>query len=157
MKTKRTGWTVFAALVLAAGCGDARRDGSGAIETAGALDAFEMRPGDCFDDSFFDAGEVSDLPGVPCGQPHDNEVYATFDVVGDEYPGQDRIDELADQGCLDRFAAAIGAPYEESVLVFTTLTPSEGSWSERNDREVVCVAYHMELEKLTGSVLGSGM
>jgi hypothetical protein len=144
-------------LLVATGCGDAARDETGAIQTAGALDAFAMRPGDCFDDSFFTAEEVSDLPGVPCVQPHDNEVYATFDVDGEEYPGADRMDELADGGCLDRFEAAIGAPYQESVLVFTTLTPSEASWSERNDREVVCVAYHMELEKLTGSVLGSGM
>lgn len=35
--------------------------------------------------------------------------------------------------------------------------PSKQSWGQRKDREVVCVAYHMELEKLTGSVLGSGM
>jgi hypothetical protein len=115
-----------------------------------------MRAGDCFDDATF-GSEVAEVPAVPCAQAHDNEVYATFDVPGDAFPGQDQLDELAEQGCLDRFAAAIGAPYEESVLVFTTLIPSENSWNRRDDREVICVAYHMELEKLTGSVLGSGM
>jgi hypothetical protein len=36
--------------------------------------------------------------------------------------------------------AAIGATYDESVLVVTTLFPTEASWDRRKDREVVCVA-----------------
>ena len=58
---------------------------------------------------------------------------------------------------MERFEAAIGASYEESVLVIWRLIPTEGSWNLRNDREVLCAAYHMDLEKLTGTVLGSGM
>jgi len=58
---------------------------------------------------------------------------------------------------MERFEAAIGASYEESVLVIWRLIPTEGSWNLRKDREVLCAAYHMDLEKLTGTVLGSGM
>ena len=65
--------------------------------------------------------------------------------------------ELADLGCLERFEKYVGATYEESELAITHLVPSEASWTQINDREVVCVAYHMELEKLTGSVRDSGM
>lgn len=155
MQTLLKAPTLLALTLVAVGCGP-ERDESGAIQSAGSLDAFEMRAGDCFDDSTL-GSEVAEVPAVPCAQPHDNEVYATFDVPGDAFPGEDLLDELAEQGCLDRFAAAIGASYEESVLVFTTLIPSEESWNRRDDREVICVAYHMELEKLTGSVLGSGM
>ena len=86
-----------------------------------------------------------------------NEVYAVFDISESQWPGQARVDELAEQGCLDRFADAIGATYEDSILVIYTLSPTEGSWKQRKDKEVVCAAYHMDLEKLTGSVLNSGM
>ena len=137
------------------GCTPAERNESGEIETAGAVDAFSIRVGDCYNDQTAD--EVSDVPGVPCSEAHDNEVYATFDLSGSEWPGDDEILELGDQGCLERFEAAIGAPYEESILMFTTLVPSRTSWMRGKDREVVCGAYHMELEKLTGTVLNSGM
>lgn len=140
---------------IATAC-DARRDADGVIETSGDLDAFQMQVGDCFDDVLGPAAEISEVPGVPCASLHDNEVYAVFDVAEAVWPGDVRITELADIGCLERFEAAIGAPYQESELVFTTLTPSATSWSEVDDREVVCIAYHMELEKLSGSVLGSG-
>jgi hypothetical protein len=147
------------ALITSAGlaCSPAERGDSGAIETAGSLDAFAMRVGDCFDDRTLGADEVSDVPGVPCTTAHDNEVFAVFDVALDKWPGSDRVNEIGDEECLERFDAAIGAEYEESVLYITTLTPSQGSWDQMSDREVICIAYHMELEKLTGSVLGSGM
>lgn len=148
-----------AALVLAltvVGC-SAARDDSGDIERAGSVDAFSMRVGDCFDDTFFSADEISEVPGVPCSEPHDNEVYALFDIPGDTWPGDDEVEMAADEGCYERFAAAIGASYEESVLMYTTMYPSRESWDRLDDREVICVAYHMETEKLTGSVLASGM
>ncbi len=133
----------------------AERDDDGQITTAGAVDAFEVQVGDCFDDAAFN-GEVSEVPGVPCAEPHDNEVYATFDVTTDSWPGDEAIEEIATDGCYERFQAAIGESYEDSEIDFTTIYPSSGSWKERSDREVICVAYQMELEKLTGSVLGSG-
>jgi len=151
---------IFASLAttsLLVACGDASRDESGQIQSAGAIDAFAMRVGDCFNDSFFQQEEVSDVSGVPCTDPHDNEVYALFDIESASWPGQEQVDSLAEEGCFLRFQGAIGASYQESVLMFTTLYPTEESWTRMNDREVICVAYHMETEKLTGSVLQSGM
>ena len=148
--------TTLAALVLA-GCAAERSAETGEIEEAGSVDAFTLRVGDCFDDQIFDTGEVEDVPGVPCSEPHDNEIYAAFDISGTSYPGDEAVGEQADAGCLERFQTAIGAPYEESVLEIFNLTPTQGSWEGRGDREVLCAAYHMEQEKLTGSVLGSGM
>ncbi|MBM4183992.1 MAG: hypothetical protein FJ207_07165 [Gemmatimonadetes bacterium] len=133
----------------------ARRNDAGEITEAGAVSAFEVRVGDCFDDGAFENTEVQELPAIPCSQPHDNEIYATFDIPG-EWPGVERIGELAGEGCLDRFAAAIGKAYEDSEIDLTTIYPTEGSWNQRSDREVICVAYHVDQEKLTGSVLGSG-
>jgi hypothetical protein len=135
----------------------ATRNADGVITGAGTVDAFEAQVGDCFDDGAFESTEVSELPGIPCTEPHDNEVYAAFDLSGDKWLGDDRVQELAYQGCLDRFQQAIGKSYEESVYDFTPIYPSEGSWSRVNDREVLCVGYHMEFEKLTGSIIGSGL
>jgi len=152
--------TLYAAATLVlfnVACSPAERSETGEIETAGSVDAFAMRVGDCFNDQSSLSGEVSDVPGVPCDEAHDNEVYATFDLSMVAWPGDEQANEVADAGCLERFEAAIGATYEESVLMITTLIPSEGSWAQIGDREVVCAAYHMELEKLTGSVMHSGM
>lgn len=148
----------IAGAVVAAAIGyttAAERNTDGEITTAGAVDAFEVRVGDCFDDGAFASSEISEIPGVPCSQPHDNEIYATFDISG-EWPGEERVEELAYEGCYERFAAAIGKGYEDSVIDYTTIHPSEGSWKQRNDREVICVGYHVEFEKLTGSIIGSG-
>ena len=72
------------------------------------------------------------------------------------WPGVDRADEMADAGCLERFREAIGVDYEDSVLVITTLIPTEASWEQRKDREVICIAYHFDWDKLTGTVLNRG-
>lgn len=154
----RSAFGVVAAAVAAAiGISTAaERSASGEITSAGALDAFEVRVGDCFDDEAFASSEISELPALPCAEPHDNEIYATFDVTG-EWPGDERIEEMAYEGCYDRFAGAIGKSYEESVIDFTVIYPSQGSWKQLDDREVICVAYHMEFEKLTGSVIASGL
>ena len=134
----------------------AERNAAGEITSAGVVDAFEIRLGDCFDDEAFESTEISEIPGVPCSEPHDNEVYAVFDVPDGEWPGDERIEELAYEGCFDRFAGAIGKDYENSVIDYTTIHPSEGSWKQRDDREVICVGYHLEFEKLTSSIIGSG-
>ena len=70
----------------------ADRDSSGAIVDAGNIGAFQLRSGDCFNDagfSFEGEEEISSLPGVPCSQPHDNEVYAVFDVSLESDPASD--------------------------------------------------------------------
>ena len=132
----------------------ADRDDTGAIVAEGSVDAFNMRVGDCFDDgSAFDDNEVNSVPGVPCAQPHDNEVYALFDVTETSFPG-DAIAEIAHEGCLARFEGFVGKDYESSSLDIATLYPSRESWQQQNDREVVCVVYDLAANKLTGSVKG---
>src|SRR5687768_8231877 len=94
----------------------ADRDDSGAIVAEGSVDAFQMRVGDCFDDgSAFAGDEVDSVPGVPCVQPHDNEVYAVFNVSSASFPG-DAMAALAHDGCLERFEAFVGRDYESSSL-----------------------------------------
>jgi hypothetical protein len=132
----------------------ADRDDSGAIVSEGSVDAFQMRVGDCFDDgSTFAGEEVNSVPGVPCSKPHDNEVYAVFDVSMTSYPG-DGMAEMAHDACLERFESFVGRDYESSALDIATLYPTRESWNGQNDREVVCAVYDVAANKLTGSVKG---
>jgi len=137
---------------------NADRDDSGAIISEGNVGAFQIQVGDCFDDtSMLDAGEggeVSDLPGVPCARPHDNEVFAVFDVGVASFPEGDAMGELAFESCMNRFQSFVGRDYESSALDIMTLYPSRESWDRKNDREVVCAVYDMEANKLEGSTKG---
>ncbi len=133
----------------------ADRDASGAIVSEGNLDAFSIRLGDCFNNTSTlgtdESGEVSSLPGVPCSDPHDYEVFAVFDVDLESFPGDEAMSDTAFQGCLARFQGFVGREYEESTLDITAMYPSDQSWSIQDDREVVCAVYDMNAGKLTGS------
>jgi hypothetical protein len=140
---------------------EADRDAAGNIIDGGNVDAFTIRLGDCFNDTGTlgtdEAGEVSSLPGVPCSEPHDNEVYAVFDVSFDSFPGDDQMADAAFERCLDHFADFVGVDYESSMLDITALYPSSQSWSMQEDREVVCAVFDMNGEKLTGSAKDSAI
>ena len=141
---------------------NADRDDSGNIISEGQIDAFAMRVGDCFDDTqdIFGAGpagaEVQDLPGLPCSDPHDNEVYAVFDVSFATFPGDQAMLDVATDGCFKRFAGFVGRSFDESILDILPIYPTDASWSQLNDREIICAVYHIDGKKLTGSVKGSG-
>ncbi|MEM7431502.1 MAG: septum formation family protein [Pseudomonadota bacterium] len=132
------------------------RDESGAIVDGGSLDAFDMRVGDCFDDPSEYDDEVFSLPGVPCSEPHDNEVYAVFDVSMSSYPGEDEIGYVAQERCLEYFEGFVGLDYDSSTLDIFPFYPTSESWGQ-GDREVVCAIFDMNTQKLVGSVKGSGI
>lgn len=134
---------------------EADRDSTGAIVGEGSVDAFQVRVGDCFDDSS-SLDEISSLPGVPCSDPHDNEAFAVFDVSVTTYPGDDAMGELANTSCIERFETFVGKDYESSTLDVFTMYPSTDSWTQ-NDREVVCAVYDMNAAKLVGSAKGRSL
>ncbi|WP_075827931.1 septum formation family protein [Cellulosimicrobium sp. CUA-896] len=142
-----------------AGCGllpaaDPVRGDDGAIVEAEAnADVFSITVGDCTNDGDVDATEVSSVEAVPCDEPHDNEVYAAFDVDGDEFPGTDEIQVIADERCLAEFEPFVGISYDVSRLGYWPMTPTESSWGQ-GDREVLCLVFDVDLEKLTGSAEG---
>ncbi len=113
---------------------------------------FSLGVGDCF--GAVTSTEISDVPIVECSEPHEHEVFAVWNV-GDSLPAQ----EAMNQGCLDRFEDAIGAPFSESEIYAFAITPTAESF-EGGDREVICYtaepAADGELAQVTGSVLGSG-
>lgn len=140
---------------------DADRDETGAIVGEGTIDAFSVQLGDCFNEvsslASDEPGDVSSLPGVPCSDPHDYEVFAVFDVSQTEFPGAEAMSNIALDACVERFDAFVGRDYESSELDVTSLYPSPESWSAQNDREVVCAVYDMNGNQLTGTAKGSAM
>jgi hypothetical protein len=147
---------VLVTLLVACGGGPAR-DESGAVVEEGDESVFDLSVGDCFDDPEELEGLVSDLTLIPCDQAHDNEVFALVDHPagdGDAFPGDDAMDTFAEEACLPAFEEYVGLPYEESVFAYYPIKPTEETWAD-GDREVVCVLYEGQLEKLEGSVQGS--
>ena len=155
---------VIAVLVLGIGYAffqfqQASRDDSGAIVSSGNVDAFALQVGDCFNDDIAagDTGEVSNVAGVPCDMPHDNEVYAIFDLPEVEFPGVEEVAGLAADGCLARFEGFVGRDYPSSMLDIFTIYPTPDSWERLDDREVICALFDLNYNKLEGSMLGSGI
>jgi len=132
------------------------RDSSGAIVGGGNVDAFQIRVGDCFDDTGSFEEEVTSVPGVPCSEPHDNEAFAVFDLTVAEFPDEETMADLVSETCLARFESFAGIDYQSSSLEITSMYPTLESW-QQDDREVICAVYDMNANKLVGSAEGRGL
>jgi len=119
---------------------------------------FDLAVGTCFDaaDAALGATEVAQVPIVDCAEPHDNEVYAAFDMTATEFPGFETAEQLAFNECVARFDTFVGVTWEDSELDFTYLYPTDNSWS-RGDREIVCAIHRIDGQKSTGSLEGAGI
>ena len=123
------------------------------LVTACSNNVFDLEVGQCFDDPE-DLTEVGNVEIVDCADPHDNEVYHVFDIPGGDdapYPGSLSVSTSADDGCLAAFPGFVGIDYNSSRYVVSSLQPSEQSWNDIDDREVVCFLFDIDLAKLTGS------
>ncbi len=124
----------------------------GLVAAACSPSILALSIGTCFDDP--DSFEVvEDVPMIDCDSPHDNEVFANVDVTGDDYPGEEAVDNRAFQMCEDKFSSYLGISYAESIYDIGWLNPTAETW-DIGDREVICFAYDLNLEKITGSVNG---
>lgn len=131
----------------------------GALLAACSGNVFDLAVGDCFDDGDMAIGgveELGDVPMVECSEPHDNEVYAVVTVDGDVFPGEQAIQNTADDMCLEAFDGFVGLDYEKSTLDFGWLVPTADTWVA-GDRVVACFVYRMDLEKVTGSLQDTGI
>lgn len=129
-----------------------RDDETSEVTEAGQADVFTVAVGDCFND--VSADEISEVPVVPCDQPHDYEAYSAFDITDDSYPGDDAVTQQATDGCTPAFAAFNGVGYEESTLYLGYLLPTEDSWTAQGDREVLCYIYEENVQT-TGTLQGA--
>lgn len=122
------------------------------ITESGQADVFSIKIGDCLDETAAD--EVTDVPVVPCGDPHDQEVFSEFFLSGDEWPGADVIQSESLERCDAAFATFVGVAWDDSELDWFPFTPTEGSWGQNNDRLVQCVVFD-PAGKTTGTLKGA--
>ncbi|WP_285727161.1 septum formation family protein [Psychromicrobium xiongbiense] len=161
IRTRAARGTAVAAATLTlglalSGCGllnggGADRDPSGAVTAAQTADVFSVKVGDCMDDP--GSGNISSIPAVPCGQPHDFEAYAETSMPSGDYPGQTAINDKSDEFCAAQFKTFIGIDPESSTLGFTSLTPTSSSWKS-GDRLITCLVGEQG-KKTTGSLKGT--
>lgn len=109
--------------------------------------------GDCFDET--DDEIVSDVPTIDCALPHDNEVYAEFDIDRANWPGDDEIFSLADEGCYAPFTTYVGLALEDSALDYTYYVPTQDGWENYDDHAVSCIIFD-PAGKTTGSLIAAG-
>lgn len=108
---------------------------------------FSLRTGQCAD-----AGRsgMSSPAVVSCDQPHDAEVFGTFQLAGHRYPGAAAVQQQADQGCAARLAGYLNPQLSLSSVTESYVYPDAGAWAA-GERTVVCTVRSAS-GQLTGSV-----
>ena len=98
-------------------------------------------------------GSVGEIDTVDCEDSHTLEVFAVYDVEGNDFPGVEEITAEALEGCTgDRFEDYVGVPYAESDIFYDSLAPNEQTWNEADDRTVICFAVSSDRSATEGSV-----
>jgi hypothetical protein len=110
---------------------------------------FRLRAGDCVNSG---PGGISSPTVVPCGQPHDAEVYARFALAGQRWPGDAAIGPQARQGCMARLGGYLNPQLATTVLAESYVFPDQGAWNA-GERTIIC-EIRSTAGKLTGSVRG---
>lgn len=112
--------------------------------------------GDCVNTSDFE-GEVTEIPTVECSEEHDAQVFHLFDMEDGDFPGDDAISTAAEEQCLPAFEEFVDTGYQESSLDINFIGPSQDTWDQADDREVICILYTMDGSTSTESFEGSGL
>lgn len=149
---------VLSVALSGAACTDEpSRDESGEINETEDVDPNALKAGDCFNSPANESDtEVTSLKAVPCDEAHDNEVFHVFDLDAAEFPGDDEVKEMGQQGCEAELEEYVGASAQEAGLLLVPVTPTEDSWNEFEDRTVLCALHKADGSKMTGSLEGTG-
>jgi len=132
-------WVLFigAAVVLYA-VDEPQRSTSGEVVDEGSENFEDVSIGDCIKDAT--EGIKLSVAVTPCNQPHRGEVFALYNMIGTEYPGEDAVLQKANSGCQSRLPDSIlEAPEAKDLSVFVYY-PRDVNWAA-GDREIICIAY----------------
>lgn len=150
--------TVAALGFAVASCSDAAtqddttRDDGGEVVEGGEVGTLSLKVGDCLAEEA--EGEIESVPVVPCSEPHDSELFHSFEIPGDDFPGVDEVQTIAVDTCTEEFESFIGVSYEDSVWDITAVYPTEETWDQIDDREIICGVFPISDEDTTGSARG---
>jgi hypothetical protein len=140
MASGRTERILAGAVLLAlalGGCAAGVRDEAGRVTAPATTDTFSVRVGDCLDK--LPSESTEELSLLPCTEPHYWEAFATATLAGDDFPGTAAVRNQAEDECTRAFTDFVGVTARKSKLELTILTPTKETWTQANDREVVCL------------------
>lgn len=144
---------VIAASALVVGCGsdgaEAPRDSTGQVLAPTTVDALDIHVADCFNNP--GAESVEQVTVVPCDEPHDFEVFYSFQLDDGPYPGDEEVQKEWFDGCLAEFEAFVGTKFDESALDVSAIYPTEQTWNDLKDREVLCSVTAIDGTRRTGT------
>jgi hypothetical protein len=141
-----------------AGEDNSTRDEAGAVIEEGEVGAFRIRLGDCIAE--LTEGDFESVQAVPCDDPHASEVFGAFNMdgaKGSPYPGSAMVQQAYAEGCLELFEPFVGRDFSTSKYDVSAVTPTEGSWTEFDDREILCLITNVDGSPLIGSAEGTGL
>lgn len=126
------------------------RSESGEITGGGRIRPSELRVGDCVKE--LDQGRITQVPVVPCAEPHQGEAVYELFLMGAGYPGEDTVIEDAEDRCAEEIPDPVVEQADDRFVLFY-LYPGEREW-EDGDRQVLCLLLS-EGDPVSGSfVLG---
>jgi len=116
------------------------------LRDLGLVSVYALAPGDCVANETL--ADVVSLDLVDCVQPHWYEAFATTSLDGDNFPGDDAVEDVAGGYCQGQFATYSSS--DDSSLLLESAGPTEFTWTELGDRLLVCLV--TSSSERTGSV-----
>lgn len=153
--------TIAAAGALLSGCSLLGQvdNLTGGDTTAGDDDVFSIKVGECFNDETPEGETVSEVAKVDCAEPHIWEAYKSIIIEDGDgtYPGETVVTDRAQADCKTAFEDFVGISYDDSTLYLSYYYPTEETWTQINDREILCIVTTADdyATKTTGSLAGA--
>ncbi|MDI6105442.1 DUF4190 domain-containing protein [Actinoplanes sp. NEAU-A12] len=123
---------VTIAVIIGAFINEAR-DSAAGIED---VDVAELKAGDCIGD-VSESSAISDLPTMPCSQPHMAEVYHVFTFPSGSYPGSTAVVTESEERCSAAFEP-YSTTQNEDMDIYYLYPRNVLDW--QRDRGVTCIA-----------------
>jgi len=137
--------------ILGSGSGDAQRDEDGNVTESANVGIFSVKLGDCLLGT--GSGLLEDADVVPCSESHDEEIFHEITMPDGDF--SDEAVDAASAECVgDVFTSFVGVAYDASTLAVTTISPTQETWEQMNDRVIQCVILD-PAGPVTGSLAGA--
>ncbi|RJT79869.1 hypothetical protein D6T63_08085 [Arthrobacter cheniae] len=132
----------------------AEPEAGGAATAEARSDTTSIAVGDCIDDPGMT--DVSDLPVLPCSEPHSFEAFASSQMPDGDYPGVAAANTAANDFCAREFSTFVGLEYDASVLEILVFYPVEETWTSAGNREILCFVAAENEAQVTGTLRDAG-
>jgi len=101
------------------------------------------------------ASTVSEFDVVDCTESHTVELIHKFDLPDGDFPGAEEISTATQEQCQgSTFEDYVGLDYQSSEIEIYPVTPTEETWNDADDREVLCFGGNLDGTPLTESIEG---